>query len=187
MEKLLKDGQLCKLLEKVDDELAGKAEKQGCSHCGEAKLHRGDYDRKPRGGPGWDKRRSFNCAREGCRKRKTPSSVRFLGRRVYAGVVVILVSAMMHGVTARRVERLRLELGIDRRTLERWREWWLETFVESGFWKGARAQFMPRLDEETVPLSLVDAFGAEERDGMVDLLRCLSPISVPNGLEGLVI
>ena len=185
MEKLLKDGVLCKLLEKVDDDLAEEARQGGCEHCGEEKLHRGDYKRQPLGGPGWDKRRSFNCAKEGCRKRKTPPSVRFLGRKVYAGVVVVLVSAMMHGVKPKRVERLRHELGIDRRTLERWRVWWVETFVQSGFWKVSKARFMPGLAEENMPLSLVMNFGAKRRDGMLKLLAFLSPITVPGGLEGL--
>ena len=186
MEKLLKDGLLCKLLEKVDDDLAEEARQGGCEHCAEEKLHRGDYKRQPLGGPGWDRRRSFNCAKEGCRKRKTPPSVRFLGRRVYAAVVVVLVSAMMHGLKPQRVERLRQELGIDRRTLKRWREWWLENFVQSGFWKGARARFMPRLDEEILPLSLVEAFGAKRRDGMVKLLMFLSPITSTSGKVGVV-
>ena len=185
MEKLLKDGLLCKLLEKADDDLAEEARQGGCEHCAEEKLHRGDYRRQPLGGPGWDRRRSFNCAKEGCRKRKTPPSVRFLGRKVYAGVVVVLVSAMMHGLKPKRVERLRQELGIDERTLERWRGWWLENFVQSGFWKGAKAQFMPRLDEDIAPLSLVEEFGAKRRDGMVKLLKFLSPITVSGGLEGL--
>ena len=184
MEKLLTDGRLFKLLEKADDDLAEEAREEGCEYCGEEKLHCGDYKRQPRGVPGWDKRRSFNCAREGCRKRKTPPSVRFLGRKVYAGVVVVLVSAMMHGLKAKRVERLRQELGIDERTLKRWREWWLKDFVESGFWKVARGRFMPGLDEEVVPLSLVEKFGAERCSGMVSVLRFLSPITVPGGLEG---
>ena len=184
MEKLLKDGLLCKLLEKIDDDLAEEARQAGCVHCGEGKLHRGDYRRQPLGGPGWDKRRSFNCARMGCRKRKTPPSVRFLGRKVYAGVVVVLVSAMMHGLKPDRVERLRQELGINERTLERWRAWWLENVVQSGFWKGARAHFMPRLDEGIMPLSLVEKFKATEREGMVRLLQFIAPITVPGGLEG---
>jgi len=183
MEKLLKDGLLCKLLEKVDDDLAEETRQGGCEHCSEEKLHRGDYKRQPLGGPGWDRRRSFNCAKEGCRKRNTPPSVRFLGRRVYAGVVVVLVSAMAHGLNPKRVERLRQELGISRRTLKRWRGWWLENFVQGGFWKGARARFMPRLDEGILPLSLVEEFGAKQRDGMVKLLTFLSPLSVTGGLD----
>ena len=100
---------------------------------------------------------------------------------------MVLLGAMMHGLKPKRVERLRQELGIDGRTLARWRVWWLENFVKSGFWKGARARFMPRLDEQIVPLSLVEAFGATRRDGMVKLLAFLSPISVPGGLEGLAL
>ena len=62
-------------------------------------------------------------ARMRCRRRHTPPSGRFLGRRVYAGVVVVLVSAMIHGLKPQRVCGLREALGIDARTLERWRQW----------------------------------------------------------------
>jgi len=113
------DQQLHQLLEKVDLDLAEQAHQQGCLFCG-GKLHRADYDRKPRGGPEWDYRYSFCCAREGCRRRRTPESVRFMGRRVYAGLVVVLVSARVHGLKPERVARLREALGIERRTLERW-------------------------------------------------------------------
>jgi len=178
MKKLLKNRLLHKLLEKVDFDLAEEAKVEGCKHCGK-KLHRGDYERKPRGGPGWDKRYSFCCAKEGCRKRKTPPSLRFLGRKVYAGIVVVLVSAMTHGLKRKRVERLREALGIDKRTLERWRTWWLENFADGGFWKIERARFMPRLDETVLPLSLVEAFDAKQRAGLVRLMEFISPITVP--------
>ena len=81
----LADQQLHQLLEKVDWDLAEQAHQQGCLFC-RGKLHRADYDRKPRGGPEWDYRYSFCCAQEGCRRRRTPESVRFMGRRVYAGL-----------------------------------------------------------------------------------------------------
>jgi len=178
MEKVLKDGRLFKLLEKADSDLAEAAQAGGCGHCG-GKLHRGDFERKPRGGPQWDSRYSFCCEEEDCRKRTTPPSVRFLGRKVYAGVVVVLVSAMMHGLKPKRVEKLREALDIDRRTLERWRTWWLENFVGSRFWKSARAFFMPRLDETVLPLSLVEVFQAKRRAGMARLLEFISPITVP--------
>lgn len=178
MEKLLKDGRLFKLLEKVDADLAAEALAEGCDDC-DGELHRGDYPRKPRGGPAWDRRYSFCCAEEGCRKRKTPPSVRFLGRKVYVGVVVALVGAMLHGLKPQRVEQLRLRLGIDKRTLARWRTWWLENFADSRFWKKARARFMPRLDQTVLPLSLVDAFKAQLCAGMARLLEFISPITVP--------
>lgn len=178
MEKLLKDGRLFKLLEKADLDMAEEAAAKGCKHCG-GKLHHGDYERKPRGGPQWDERRSFCCANRGCRKRKTPPSVRFLGRKVYVGVVVVLVSAMLHGLKPKRIERLREALGIDKRTVERWRSWWMEEFAGSRFWKSARAFFMPRLDETVLPLSLVEVFQANRRAGMARLLEFISPITVP--------
>ena len=114
----LADQQLHQLLERVDADLAAAARAKGCPLC-EGKLHRADYKRKPRGGPQWSLRFSFCCAAEGCRRRLTPESVRFLGRRVYAGLVVVLVSAMRHGLKPGRVRCLQEALGIDRRTLNR--------------------------------------------------------------------
>jgi len=153
-----------------------KAQAGGCEHCGGI-LHRGNYTRKPRGGPAWDSRYSFCCSREGCRKRKTPPSVRFLGRKVYVGVVVVLVSAMMHGLNEGRVKRLRLELEIDRRTLARWREWWIHTFVQGDFWRGERGRFWHAITEEKMPSELVEAFGGWQREGLMKLMKFLSPIT----------
>jgi hypothetical protein len=181
----LADQHVYQLLEKVDADLTEEARLKGCVLCGGA-LHRGDYDRKPRGGPQWETRFSLCCAREGCRRRHTPPSVRFMGRRVYAGLVVVLVSAMIHGLKPERVQRLRELLGIDRRTLERWRQWWLDRFAQSSFWREARARFMPPLCQKTLPLSLCASFEIERRDRLLDLLRFLAPITTPVVWKGLV-
>ena len=85
------------LLEHLDEEMARGVAARGCPRC-EGPLHRGDYGRKPRGaliapaGEAFVVRFSLCCGREGCRKRATPPSVRFLGRRVYLGAVVIVAS-----------------------------------------------------------------------------------------------
>jgi len=71
--------------------------------------------------------------------------VRFLGRRVYAGLVVVLMTTMIHGLKPGRIRRIREALQIDSRTLKRWRQWWLDNFVRSSFWKAGRARFMPPL------------------------------------------
>lgn len=181
----LADQRLFELLEKVDTDVVEEVRSKGCLRCG-GKLHRSDYERKPRGGPQWDVRFSLCCAREGCRRRNTPPSVRFMGRRVYAGLVVVLVSAMVHGLKPERVRSLREALGIDRRTLERWRQWWLVTFLESSFWRAARARFMPPLCLKTMPLSLCQSFEVERRDRLRDLLRFLAPITLPSGWKELV-
>lgn len=169
----LTDQKVYRLLEKVDVDLAEEARLEGCAHCG-GRLDRGDYARKPRGGPQWDKRLSFCCAREGCRRRRTPASVRFFGRRVYVGMVVVLVSAMHHGLSADRVRRLGEGLGIDRRTLVRWRAWWLEEFVRSRGWKVIRAHLVAPVCEQTLPWSLCVRFGVERRQGLLALLGCLA-------------
>jgi len=192
MEKILQDKKLYEWLQRVDVDVGEKAGEEGCEACG-AKVHRGDYPRKPRGGlkeavERWGKRLSWCCSREGCRKRKTPPSVRFLGRKVYVGVLVVLVAAMRHGLSEKRVVRLREALGLDRRTLSRWQQWWTETFAQSAFWRGARGQFRHPIASGRLPLALVEAFGAsavpgkaqasaERREGVVKLMRFLSPIT----------
>ena len=181
----LADQQLHQLLEKVDLDLAEQAHQQGCLFCG-GKLHRADYDRKPRGGPEWDYRYSFCCAREGCRRRRTPELVRFMGRRVYAGLVVVLVSARVHGLKPERVARLREALGIERRTLERWHQWWLVTFVESSFGRAARARFLPPLCPRTRPGLLGLSFQVQRRDRRLALLRFLAPLTTPSAWQELV-
>jgi hypothetical protein len=172
----LVDEAIRQLLENVDYESAQKCKEEGCQRCGNT-LHWDNFGRKPRGGPAhWDKRYSFTCAKN--RHRTTPPSVRFLGRKVYISVVVILVTAMKHGLAPQRVSYLKKYLNLDRRTLAHWRKWWLETFVQSAFWKGARARFSPRLCEQSLPLSLCEAFEVERQDRLLELLNFLVPISL---------
>lgn len=170
---------LYRLLEHVDRELAQHVQEQGCQFCLEGTLHRADYGRKPRGGPAhWEARHSFCCEREGCRRRHTPPSVRFLGRKVYVAFVVVLKTALHQGLNAARLAGWRIALpGIDRRTLERWRRWWRENVAASPFWKAARARFMPPVPEEQMPSGLCERFGIEAPDGVVTLLRFLAPIT----------
>jgi len=159
---ILQDARLYAVLHRVDEDLAAHARRSGCRRCGGV-VHQARYRRKPRGGPpglgsGHDWRLSFCCAREGCRRRKTPPSVRFLGRRVYFGAVVVLVSALRDGLAPRRVRELRAQLGVDRRTLRRWRQWWHEAFVASRLWRAARGRLMPPVAEEALPGSLLERF-----------------------------
>lgn len=175
----LTNEKLWELLAKIDTDFAQEAQAKGClrPNCG-GKLHRAYFKRQPRGGPGWSLRASFCCNQDGCRRRLTPMSVCFLGRRVYAGLVVVLVSAMMHGLKPARVQCIREKLGIDRRTLERWRQWWLTTFVGGAFWKAARARFMPTLCERTQPWALCERFEIEQPGGLRRLLEFLAPITM---------
>ena len=80
-------------------------------------------------GESYQSRLSFCCAQDGCRRRSTPASVRFLGRKVYLGVIVVLLTALHHGLTEARRRRLIEELDVPLQTLWRWQRWWREQFV----------------------------------------------------------
>ena len=102
------------------------------------------------------------CAAAGCRKRVTPAALRFWGRRVYLGPVFLLVFSLQSGVTHKRTEELRKQLQaptLSRRTLQRWRQWWLEVFPGSSFWRAGRARFAPPVDEKSLPGALLARFG----------------------------
>jgi hypothetical protein len=170
----------------VDQDLAEGTRKDGCP-CG-GRLHCANYPRKPRGVrpqlPELERYRlSFCCDRDGCRKRATPPSVRFLGRRVYLGAIVILISAMRQGLTPRRVRELSERFGADVRTIARWQTFWRERFPQTPFWKGARARFIALGNFPSLPYSLVDSFLRchPPSQGWMLLLRFLSPITVAGG------
>lgn len=183
---LARDARFYGLQLKIDRSLLTEARQSVCAICGEV-LHSADFTRKPRGGPSGmgedaDTRYSLCCANRECRKRHTPPSVRFLGRKIYLGAVVALVSAMRHGATPSRMRKLREHLGVSRRTVERWRRWWREAFAESPFWRAARAAFMPPVDPGVLPASLLERFGGDDEARLVALLRFLGPITGGAGL-----
>jgi hypothetical protein len=111
--------------------------------------------------------------------------VRFLGRKVYLAVVVILVTAMRHGPTPRRVRELTTHFGADRRTLARWQVFWRELFPNTPFWKVARAHLAPDANTTDLPRALLDAFlgNGADCDGWERLLRFLAPITIPGALR----
>ena len=190
--RLLQQASFWSVLLSIDLDLAAKARKAGCS-CGEG-VHRADFPRKPRGGPPdlppeYSRRFSFCCKREGCRKRVTPPSVRFLGRKVYLHAVVILVAALQQGATPRRLQEVSrlLDFEIDRRTIARWRVFWQEQFPRTEFWKVARGFLLPLVDAASLPLELLRRFlrgrDSDPTPGWKGLLWFLSPITTTEGLK----
>ena len=183
--ELLRDSRLFALLLHIDREVAAEVRAGRCLECG-GRLDTSDYPRKPRGGPPPELKEEYSyrfsqcCDVEGCRTRSTPPSVRYLGRRVYMGAAVILVSAMIHGVTDKRLAELRERvyptLGKD--TILRWRAWWRETLPATPFWQANRARFDRPLDKAELPASLLPRFGEDERDRLAATLKFLSPLTV---------
>ena len=183
---LFSEATLFDALLEIDHELAATAQAGGCLICG-GRLDHSDYARKPRGGPArlgaaYDKRFSFCCDGDDCRKRLTPMSVRFLGRTVYLGVVVVLACVLRQGPTPWRVARLQEQLGVSADTLRRWYRWWRDAFVRTPFWKSARARLARPLAQDDLPLSLLQQFAGGAVAQVVATLRFLSPLTSTSAL-----
>jgi hypothetical protein len=95
-------------------------------------------------------------------------------------MIVVLATVMQQGPAPWRMNRLRDELGVTRKTLDRWRTWWQEEFVESPFWKTAKAVFSPPVDETCAPRSLLERFSGDDIDRLGALMRFLTPLSRPS-------
>ena len=172
MRTIWRDNVFFEVLLAVDKAIAEPVRAKGCGYCG-GFLDVSTYPRKPRGveevGQSFV-RLSFCCRR--CRKRTTPESVRFLGRKVYTGMVVILAGFE---------PAVRSLLQICRQTLSRWRSYWAGVFsFESCFWKARRALFPPGFDGGSTPEKVVIFFedkrpSAEET--ATHILNFFSPLS----------
>jgi hypothetical protein len=114
--------------------------------------------------------------------------VRFLGRRVYIGVTLVLLSMLRHGITDEREAQLRRELHgefpVDERTLARWREWWQHALPTSSFWRVARSQLRSPVSSIDLPAGLVQSFLGDAAQQLASTLTFLSPLSISSGRSG---
>ena len=176
---LLQDADFFRMLYRIDQDLAAQTRAGGCLFC-DGVLHCANYERKPRANLAevrdeFDMRFSFCCNR--CRKRCTSMSVRFLGRRVYLGLAVVLESAR-HAGPIPAASRLANALAIPIRTLERWRQWWQTEFALTPLWQAQCARFMPPVATELLPNGLLERFGVEAHEALLRMLRFLTPLTV---------
>jgi hypothetical protein len=181
---LLADASFWRQLQRLDEQVAAESRSAGCPHC-QGVLHGARYPRKVFGvsrallGEGYESRLSFCCAREGCRRRTTPESVRFLGRRVFPGALVVLVCALTQGLSRRRRARLGARLGVSERTLERWRRWWRSTLPATPWWRAARARFVAPPEALALPASLLARCGIAGRAAtLIAALLFVAPCSL---------
>jgi hypothetical protein len=184
---LLLDSSFFALLLRFDEDLARQVRQAGCTACGGA-LHSARYRRKPRGGPeglGAEHRlrQSFCCAAEGCRRRATPPSLRFLGRKVFFGLWVLLLPVLREGPTPQRLSRLEEAFAVSRRTLLRWRRWWREVVPSSRFWQARRGDWASPVALAALPGSLLAGFSdlVAVSERVLAVLRWLAPLSAGAG------
>jgi hypothetical protein len=173
------------LLVRLDESVMRRVAAAGCPRC-EGPLHRSDYARKPRGaliapsGEEFVRRFSLCCGREGCRKRATPPSVRFLGRRVYLGAVVIVASMVALSLRAAEIRR---RTGVPSRTTRRWLAWWQGPFLDTEVFVTICARLIG-VEVGQVPVSIVDRLAGTWTERVRSLLEWLAPLTtgtVPDG------
>lgn len=136
-------------------------------------------------GPEHRRRLSFCCAVEGCRVRATPPSLRFLGRKVFFSLWVLLLPVLREGPTPERVSRLEEVFAVSRRTLLRWRRWWCEVVPHSRFWQARRGDWARPVAPEALPGSLLATFShlAAASERLLAVLRWLAPLTAGSSLS----
>ncbi len=171
----------------VDETIVARVAAAACPFCG-GPLHRGDYPRKPRGGlvavaaEAFRRRFSLCCGREGCRRRATPPSVRFLGRRVYVAAVVIVASVVaLAAATASAVRRV---TGIAPRTARRWLQRWRGPFPETHVFVALSARLVPAISRDRLPTSVLARLTGSAETRLTRLLGWLAPLTTASTPDG---
>lgn len=98
----------------------------------------------------------------------------FLGRRVYWGGVVVLVTALRQqrdtGYSARKIMDL---FGIYPSTLRRWMAFFRSTFPHTSAWQRLRGLLIPPVPAETIPFGVLERLGLTRDGPETALVRCL--------------
>ena len=134
-----------------------------------------NYPRKPRGehrdalSSQYSVRLSFCCANS--RRRITPLSMRFLGRKVYVGGIISLISAGAIAMNDEHCSRLIEALNLLKQTLYRWHLWWTKQLPASAYWCALSGGFSPPIPPARLPGQLlVHLHGSDPGTRMVRLL-----------------
>jgi len=148
----------------IDKQIAEQYQQAGCPFC-QGNLNQAHYERNPLGLPPdlpaqYRTRLSYCCSQEGCRKRCTPPSLRFLSRKQYSSLVILLIFMLNCRSDESRIERLNHQLNTDLsvETLRRWRKYWLKEVPSSKTFK--RSALMQAVAHK-LPMSLLKQFQGE--------------------------
>ena len=166
-------------LDQEDARAAAVVRAAGCPACA-GRLDQARYPRKPRGGGialagealRW--RRSWCCAREGCRKRVTPPSLVFLGRRVYLAITVVVATWRAAAQAS----------APPRRTVRRWQAWFATLASATRWFEAVRGRLAPPWEPgESLPAALIARVlpGRSSAAPLIATLRMLAPLPQTTG------
>lgn len=167
----------------LDERAAERVRVGGCSHCG-GRLHVANYPRKARGlsaegesAGAYAMRLSLCCGRDGCRLRATPPSVRFLGRKVYAALAMLLVSAGFAADTSTPPAIAVTRDTPSWATRRRYRLWWAVEFFRTPWFAEMAGRFAEPVAAVDAPASLLERFVGSLSERVTGLLRLVSPLT----------
>ena len=166
-----------------DERAAERVRASGCAHCG-GRLHVSNYPRKARGlsaegetAGAYEKRLSLCCGRDGCRHRATPPSVRFLGRKVYAALAILLVSAGREADTGAPPAIAVTRDAPSWATRRRYRFWWAVEFFRTPWFADLAGRLAEPVVAVDAPASLLERFVGSLGERITGLLRLVSPLT----------
>jgi hypothetical protein len=115
----------------------------------------------------------------------TPPSVRFLGRKVYLSVVVVMAAVHVVQQAEAEAAALRGAPGVPVRTQRRWVTWWQSVFAVGAFYAAGKGDFVPPVADAEVPGGILARFkGATVAERMELFLRWLSPVTTGSCPDG---
>lgn len=187
------DDKFFSCLQEIDQKIARQVAQAGCPRCG-GRLDRSDYNRKPRGDSFVAasvelplRRISFCCCVEGCRRRATPPSVVFLGRRVYLGAVVLVAGALAQLLATMATATAAAHIPatqVPARTLRRWSRWWQTELTVTGLFVALRGLLASPVDAARLPCSLLERLAGGAVEQITALLKLLAPLTTGSVADG---
>ena len=172
---ILSCGRAWTLLTRIDAAEADRCRLDGCPHCGGC-LDSAPYPRKPHGLAASLRagvlRFSF-CCRD-CRRRQTPPSARFFGRRfrVAPAFLAASVAVLAGGTPLEAASRMS---GVPVTTLRRWRRWWREMFPKTRARRLKRGELAPPPGEAPLVFLVRSIRGRSRRSRLLRSLVWLRP------------
>jgi len=159
MLEILEHSSFFQTLQSFDKDMSDAMKAKGCKHCS-GKLDVGHYQRKPRGLE-WAEltdasytRYSLCCREESCRKRSTPLSLRFAGRKVYCSVFIVLFTLLQERGDQHAQQHLHKKFGLSLATARAWVELFKSRLSSSPWAKDMQSRGIFRSHE----LGLLDQY-----------------------------
>ena len=127
----------------LDTLMARRFRAAGCPYCG-GKLDVANYPRAAHGlelSRSIDAKRFSFCCRV-CRRRATPPSVLYFGRRWRISVLFLSVCERILQGKRVNLTHFSQQSGIPLATLRRWRKWWRKRFPRTAQWRVRQSELL---------------------------------------------